>query len=88
MKISKKLKFLILVLMSSSVFFIYNKTNYNNVSYTIMGDSLSVGIDSYGQKIYSYGDYVKDYLKEKNKLKSYYSYYLKLYRWIYILPRN
>ena len=30
-----------------------------------MGDALALGIDSYGQKQYSYGDYVKEYLKEK-----------------------
>lgn len=71
MKFSRKLKLLTLIIMSSTIFFIYNKTNYNNITYTSLGDSLAVGIDSYGQKIYSYGDYVKDYLISKRKLKNY-----------------
>lgn len=71
MKLSKKIKLLTLVLMSSTVFFIYNKTNYNNITYTSIGDGLAVGIDSYNRKTYSYGYYVKEYLKDKNKLKEY-----------------
>ena len=75
MKLSRKLKLLILILMCSTVYFIYNKTNYNNISYTIIGDGLSEGINCYGQKDYGYGDYVKEYLKEQNKLKTYSSEY-------------
>ena len=75
MKLSRKVKLLILILMCSTVFFIYNKTNYNNISYTIIGDGLSLGINCYGQKDYGYGDYVKEYLKDQNKLKTYSSEY-------------
>lgn len=75
MKISKKTKALILLLMCGTTFFIYKNTNYNNITYTVIGDGLSYGIDSYGRKTYSYGDYIKDYLKEKNKLKDYYNQY-------------
>lgn len=71
MKLSKKIKILILLLMCSSIYFIYKATNYHNITYTVMGDSLSLGIDAYGQKVYSYGDYVKEYLIERNKLKTY-----------------
>ena len=71
MKFTRKLKLLTLIIMSSTIFFIYNKTNYNNISYTSLGDSFAVGIDSYGQQTYSYSDYVKDYLISKRKLKSY-----------------
>lgn len=71
MKFTRKLKLLTLIIMSSTVFFIYNKTNYNNITYTSLGDSLAVGIDSYGQRIYSYSDYTKDYLVSKKKLKNY-----------------
>lgn len=71
MKLSRKVKLLTLVLMSITVFFIYNKTNYNNISYTVFGDGLSVGIDCYGRNTYSYGEYVKEYLIEKQKLKTY-----------------
>ena len=68
MKFTRKLKLLTLIILSSTVFFIYNKTNYNNITYTSLGDSLAVGIDSYGQRTYSYSDYVKEYfysLKEE-----------------------
>ena len=75
MKISKKAKALTLLLMCGTTFFIYKNTNYNNITYTVIGDGLSYGIDSYGGTTYSYGDYVKDYLKEKNKLKDYYNQY-------------
>lgn len=71
MKLSKKVKLLTLILMSSTVFFIYNKTNCNNITYTSIGDGLAVGIDSYNRETYSYGYYVKEYLKDKNKLKEY-----------------
>lgn len=71
MKFTRKLKLLTLIILSSTVFFIYNKTNYNNITYTSLGDSLAVGIDSYGQRTYSYNDYVKEYLISKKKLKNY-----------------
>ena len=71
MKISRKLKLLSLLLLCTSVFFIYEKTNYNNITYTALGDGFAQGIDCYGQKDYGYSDYVKDYLKEQNKLKNY-----------------
>ncbi len=77
MKISKKLKLLVLIFMCSTTFFIYRYTNYNNITYTVIGDGLSYGIDSYGRKTYSYSDYVKDYLVDKNKLKDYYKLYVK-----------
>ena len=71
MKLSRKLKLLSLLLLCTSVFFIYEKTNYNNITYTALGDGFAQGIDCYGQKDYGYSDYVKDYLKEQKKLKSY-----------------
>lgn len=71
MKLSKKLKLLTIVLLSLSVFFIYKHTNYNNINYTVLGDSLSKGIDCYGRIDYGYSDYIKDYLQEINKLKTY-----------------
>ena len=71
MKFSKKLKLLSLVIMSLSVFFVYKYTNHNNINYTSIGDGFAVGIDCYGRKDYSYADYIKDYLLEKNKLKIY-----------------
>lgn len=75
MRLSKKTKLVILLLMSSSIIFIYKYTNHNNITYTDIGDSLSIGIDSYGKKTYSYSNYVKEYLKDTNKLKNYYNQY-------------
>ena len=71
MKFTKKMKLLTLILLSLSVFFIYNKTNHNNISYTNLGDGLAKGIDCYGRVDYGYSDYVKDYLKDTDKLKNY-----------------
>lgn len=71
MRLSRKIKLLILIIMSLSVFFIYKVTNHNNINYTTLGDSLSYGKDCYGQIDYGYSDYIKDYLKETNKLKKY-----------------
>lgn len=71
MKFTKKMKLLTLILLSLSVFFVYNKTNHSNISYTNFGDGFAKGIDCYGRVDYGYGDYIKDYLKNKNKLKNY-----------------
>lgn len=71
MKVSRKTKMFILILMIPLVYLIYNKTNYNNITYTTMGDGFSLGIDCYGKKTYSYNDYVKDYLTNINKLKEF-----------------
>lgn len=71
MHISRKTKLLILIVMSLSVFFIYKATNHHNITYTVIGDTISTGIDCYGQRDYGYSDYIKDYLTDINKLKSY-----------------
>ena len=75
MKFSRKVKLLTLILMVSTIFFIYKHTNYNNITYTNMGDGLSFGIDCYGKKTYSYSEYIKEYLNDNNKLKDYYNGY-------------
>ncbi|MCI8548071.1 MAG: SGNH/GDSL hydrolase family protein [Bacilli bacterium] len=67
----KKLKLLTLILLSLSVYFIYNKENKNNLIYITIGDSLSLGENSYGGINYGYSDYFKDYLKKENKLLVY-----------------
>ena len=72
MKRKKRLlKLIFILLISIIIFIIYKKTNHHNITYTVIGDSLSLGINSYGIVEYGYSDYVKDYLKEKNKLKVY-----------------
>ena len=77
MKLSRKAKFLILILLSLSVIFIYNTTNNHNINYTTIGDGLSYGIDCYGRIDYGYSDYVKDYLLKIKKLKNYSNEYVK-----------
>lgn len=60
-------KLIILIIMSLSVYFIYQKTNNTNIKILTIGDSLAMGINSYGIKEYSYSNYYKDYIKSKNK---------------------
>ena len=64
---SRKTKLLILVLLSLSVYFIYQKTNNYDIKITTIGDGLAIGINSYGIKDCSYTDYYKDYLNEKKQ---------------------
>ena len=62
-------KLLILLLLSTSVFFIYNLTKNTKYVITNIGDQLSLGINSYGIKTPSYVDYYKDYLLDtKNEV--------------------
>lgn len=72
MKLIKKYKVLIiLILVCTSIFFIYKKNDKNNINYTSLGDALAIGVDSFGRIDYGYSDYVKDFLKEQNKLNQY-----------------
>lgn len=59
----KLLKLLFLILISLSVYFIYQKTRDSTYTITSIGDKLSLGINSYGIKEYSYIDYYKEYLE-------------------------
>ena len=60
-------KFIILIVLSMSVYFIY-QDNYNKTTKILnLGDSLSLGINSYGIKECSYVDLYKEYLKKENK---------------------
>lgn len=67
----KKIKFITLIILSLSVYFIYNKENDNNRIYIALGDSLSLGENSYGGVNYGYSDYFKDYLEKNNLLQIY-----------------
>lgn len=64
----KKIKLVILILLTSSVYFIYNMTNNSNITYIAIGDSISLGENSYGAISYSYSDYFKDYLEKNDKI--------------------
>lgn len=59
-------KLIILIILSCSVYFIYQNNKNSTVKVLSIGDNLSLGINSYGIKEYSYIDYYKDYLLESN----------------------
>ena len=63
---NKKLKLGILILLSLSVYFIYQKTNHKKENILILGDNLSLGRNSYGIYEYSYIDYYKDSIEGKD----------------------
>lgn len=69
--IKKHYKFLITISVCLTIFLIFQKNNHNNINYTSLGDSLSLGVDSYGQVDYGYSDYVNDYLLKENKSNKY-----------------
>lgn len=75
----KKIIFIIILFLSCYI--IYDLTTDSKVNYLTLGDSLSLGVNVYGVKQYGYSDYLKDYLKDEDKLKSYnYSFVEKDYR--------
>lgn len=52
-----------------SILLIYLGFRDTSVYYLTLGDGLSYGTTPYGGVDYGYSDYIKDYLKEKNKLE-------------------
>ena len=63
---SRPIKLLILIVLSLSVYFIYQNTKESNIQILSLGDGLSKGINSYTIVEYSHLDYYKDYLISKN----------------------
>ena len=61
-------KFIILMVLSSTVYLIYLFTNNTSIKYTILGDSLSMGQNSFGGLTYGYEDYLKEYFSKNNKV--------------------
>ncbi len=74
----KKKKLLMLLLgllvVSIGIFSIYRNTYKEEYNYVALGDSLAAGRNPYGVDDYGYTDYIRDYLKNENKLKNYVSY--------------
>lgn len=64
---NRVIKLLILIILSLSVYFIFQITKESNIKIITLGDGLSLGINSYTIKDYSYTDYYRDYLVEENK---------------------
>ena len=69
----KKIKKLIIPLLITIfiVYGIYNFYSEDKINYVALGDSLAEGENPYGEIGYGYADYVKEYLRTKDKLKSY-----------------
>ena len=66
---NKLLKLIFLILLSLTVYLIYNNTNDSYYVITNIGDKLSTGTNSYGIKEKSYIDLYQEYLtKEKKKV--------------------
>ena len=64
----------ILMFVCVGIFSIYKSTYKEEFNYVALGDSLAAGRNPYGVDDYGYNDYLKDYLKNENKLESYVSY--------------
>ena len=68
-------KILCLLIICLLVYTIYYFNHNDKITYVSIGDSLSVGIDSNGNTNYGYSNYLSNYLKDKNLLKSYNNYF-------------
>lgn len=64
----------VLFVVSIGVLSIYKITYEEEFNYVVLGDSLAAGRNPYGVEDYGYTDYVRDYLHQEKKLKSYVSY--------------
>jgi len=67
---SRPIKLIILIILSSSVYFIYRGTKNSVINITNIGDSLALGINSYDIKESSYIDFYNEALQSKN-IKTY-----------------
>lgn len=70
-------KILIPTLIIFLTFIIYKANDNNLIDYMSIGDSISLGINSYGNHSYGYNDYLKTYLENNDLLHKYNSYYSK-----------
>lgn len=64
---NRVIKLLTLIVLSLSVYFIYQQTKESNIKILSLGDGLSLGINSSGSKDYGYLNYYKDYLSSSNR---------------------
>lgn len=71
------IKILSLVLIIILVFEIYNLGKTNSIYYVSLGDFLATGENPDGKINYSYSDYLRDYLKDSDKLAYYTNEYAK-----------
>ena len=66
-----------LVLIFLLTFIIYKVNDKNLIDYMAIGDSINLGINSYGNYAYGYNDYLRAYLENNNMLHKYNAYYSK-----------
>ena len=66
---NRKKKILILLLLSLSVYFVHQLTDKKDFTYAVIGDSFSMGENSYGGYTYGYEDYLLDYFKHTRKVE-------------------
>ena len=72
------MKKIILPIILIFLIFIIYKTNDNNlIDYMVIGDSISTGLNSYGNRTYGYNDYIKSYLENNKMLHHYNDYFIK-----------
>lgn len=64
-------KILTMLIIALAVFLIYLGLRDTDIYYLSLGDSVAYGVTPYGGKDYGYGEYVRDYLKEKGRLEVY-----------------
>ena len=70
-------KIIIPILIIFLVFIIYKTNEKNLIDYMVLGDSISLGINSYGNKTYGYNDYLKNYLDNNDLMHKYNNYFSK-----------
>ena len=70
-------KIIVPILIVLLVFIIYKFNDKNLIDYMVIGDSVSLGINSYGNKTYGYNDYLKTYLENNEMLHKYNDYFSK-----------
>ncbi|MBO5138747.1 MAG: hypothetical protein J6B89_03860 [Bacilli bacterium] len=68
---SRKVKLLILMLSIPIIYIIYALNSSKSINYLSLGDDIALGINSFGISNYSYSDYFRDHLEEKNTLHEY-----------------
>ena len=65
----KHKKLIIFCFLLSVIYLIYILFHNDKINYLSIGDSLSLGINSYNEESYGYSDYLANYLKENQRKK-------------------
>ena len=67
----KHKKFFFFLVLCFLIYFIYHTSYNDGINYLSIGDSLSLGVNSYGDMNYGYSDYIARYFERENQLKNY-----------------